>query len=284
MVSGCQTSRGAQSARGEGVGRSLTPAVTEHTLAPGLLALKIGRGERNLLYLPGLTFDVGLPKGRERQMAASGWDALLDRYTIYRAARRAGTASTSFAEMADDAIMATELLGAPVDLLGFSTGGLIAYRVAATRPDLVRRLVLVASGTKLSEYGRQGAPKAIAQIQQRTWRRAYATIMSASAGSKFGELGLKVFAFLLGPLIFGTPSDPSQLLAELDAWTREDAGDLTVSVPTLVIANERDRVFAIDASRDLVGRLPDAKLIEIAGKGHGFPRNAIAQHISPFLR
>lgn len=185
--------------------------------------------------------------------------------------------------MADDAIAATEGLGAPVDLLGFSTGGLIAYRVAATRPDLIRRLVLVASGTKLSEYGQRAARKAIAQIHQGSWRRAYATIMPASAGSTIGDFGLRLFAYVLGPRIFGTPKDPSLLVAELDAWTREDAGDLTVSVPTLLIANERDRAFPIAWSRDLVARLPEAKLIEVAGKGHSFPQKAIAEHISPFF-
>lgn len=261
----------------------VAPAVSETTLEPGLPTLKIGSGERTLLYLTGLTFDTGLPKGGDRRMAVSGWDALLDRYTIYRAGRRPRPGATSFTEMAGDAIAAIEQLGAPVDLMGFSTGGLIAYRVAATRPDLVRRLVLVASGTKLSEWGQRAAVKAIAQIQAGSWRRAYATIVSTGAGSAVGAVGLPLLAFLLGPRIFGKPTDPTQLVAELEAWTREDAGDLTVPAPTLVIAGEKDRAFPIAASRDFVARLPNGKLIEVRGKGHAFPPNAIAEHIAPFL-
>jgi pimeloyl-ACP methyl ester carboxylesterase len=264
-------------------GSSAAPAVSEMTLEPGLPTLKIGSGERTLLYLPGLTFDTGLPKGGDRRMAATGWDALLDRYTIYRAGRRPRSGATSFAEMAGDAIAAIDRLGAPVDLMGFSTGGLIAYRVAATRPELIQRLVLVASGTKLSDWGQRAALRAIAQVRAGSWRRAYATILSAGAGSALGAVGLRLLAFVLGPTIFGKPTDPSQLVAELDAWTREDAGELTIPLPTLLVANERDRVFPIAASRALAARLPEGKLAEVRGKGHAFPANAIADHIAPFL-
>jgi pimeloyl-ACP methyl ester carboxylesterase len=42
----------------------------------------------------------------------------------------------------------------PVDLVGFSLGAAVAAAVAATRPDLVRRLVLVAGFGRADEYFR----------------------------------------------------------------------------------------------------------------------------------
>ena len=73
--------------------------VSETTPGPELAALVIGTGGRALPYLPGLSTSVGLPVGRERAMAISGWEPLLDRFTVYRISRLAQPPSTSFAQM-----------------------------------------------------------------------------------------------------------------------------------------------------------------------------------------
>ena len=46
----------------------------------------------------------------------------------------------------DDTIAFIEKLGAPVDLMGHSRGGHLAFRVAQTRPDLLRKVVLIEPG------------------------------------------------------------------------------------------------------------------------------------------
>src|SRR3990170_5281322 len=99
----------------------LTPSET--TLGPGLPALVIGTGGRPLLYLPGLSTAVGLPTGRERARAISGWEPLLDRFTVYRISRLTPPPGTSFASMAEQHALALEGLDPPVDLVGESTGG-----------------------------------------------------------------------------------------------------------------------------------------------------------------
>ena len=96
---------------------------SETTLGPGLPALVIGTGGRPLPYLPGLSTAVGLPTGRERAMAISGWEPLLERFTIFRISRLTQPAGTSFAQMAELHALALEELDPPVDLMGESTGG-----------------------------------------------------------------------------------------------------------------------------------------------------------------
>ena len=125
--------------------------VGERALGPDLPTLTIGDGPRHVAMLPGLSPTPGLPTGRERRLAVSGWEPLLDRYTVYRIGRRVRPVGTPFDSMADDVSVALEAIDPPVDLIGASTGGAIALLVAASRPDLIRRLVLVITGLRLSE-------------------------------------------------------------------------------------------------------------------------------------
>ena len=62
--------------------------VGEQALGPALPTLTIGDGPRHVAMLPGLSPSPGLPTGRDRQLAVSGWEPLLDRYTVYRIGRR----------------------------------------------------------------------------------------------------------------------------------------------------------------------------------------------------
>lgn len=57
------------------------------------------------------------------------------------------------AELAEGAAGGAGQGPAPVDLVGYSLGGSVCLRVAAARPDLVRRLVLVAPGGVPVERG-----------------------------------------------------------------------------------------------------------------------------------
>jgi esterase len=55
----------------------------------------------------------------------------------------------TIAQHVADVIAFLEALGGPLDLLGHSRGGHIAFRVAQQRPDLLRRLVLAEPGGDL---------------------------------------------------------------------------------------------------------------------------------------
>jgi pimeloyl-ACP methyl ester carboxylesterase len=259
--------------------------VSEGLLGPGLPTLTIGDGSRRVAMLPGLSPGAGLPTGRDRELAISGWEPLLDRYTVYRIGRRARPVGTSFDDMAKDVSMALETIGPPVDLIGASTGGAIALLVAASRPDLVGRLVLVITGMRLGAYGRRKRDISLGAVEARRWRRACAEMFTIGATSSVKAAAMFAFGWLLGPRLVGIPQDPTLLLAELDAWGRYDAADVAslVACPTLVIGTERDRLFPPAAVRALADRIPSAELVIVPGRAHGWPPDAIASHISPFL-
>jgi pimeloyl-ACP methyl ester carboxylesterase len=63
-----------------------------------------------------------------------------------------GTGEFNLANMGDDIAVILKTLGyGKVDVLGYSLGGLIAFRCAVQHPETVRRLVIVAAG-----YAREG--------------------------------------------------------------------------------------------------------------------------------
>ncbi|CAN5825302.1 alpha/beta hydrolase [soil metagenome] len=253
-------------------------------LGAGVPALRIGEGPRRLVHLPGLTFESGLPRGLARKRALDGWDPLLDNYTVHRLSRKP-RAAESFREMAGHAAAAIEEIGAPVDLMGFSTGGVICLHVAATQPKLVRRLVLVATGPRVRPSGREGALAAAKAVRAGRWRALFATLFPVAAGSPISRLVLIAVGWLFGPWIVGVPDDPSQLAAELEAWTREDASEFVplITCPTLVIGVGNDRMFPPELIREWTAQLPDAQVVIIDGKGHSFPPEAITDHVLPFL-
>ena len=73
----------------------------------------------------------------------------------------------------------------PVDLMGHSRGGHIAFRVAQQRPDLLRKLVLAEPGGDLDAVARsQGTPGAPSPLAARTLR----SVKKVRAGDIEGAL------------------------------------------------------------------------------------------------
>jgi pimeloyl-ACP methyl ester carboxylesterase len=251
----------------------------------GLPAIRIGEGSRTLISLPGLSLDERHPTGQARTMALAGWEPLLDRYTIYRIGRRQYPAGTTFRQMADDIITAIESLHPPVDLMGASTGGMIALEIAAARLDLVRRLVLVISGTTVSPVARDLGRQVIAAAHDGEWRRAYALMLPIGARSGPERLLYRSFGWLLGPGLIGVPRDPTLMIAELEAWLRTDGSQLVrqVTCPTLVLAGELDPVFPLEGAREFAALFAHGRLAIMRGTAHDFPASAIRDHVSGFL-
>ena len=258
---------------------------SEANLGPGLPALVIGTGGRPLPYLPGLSTAVGLPVGRERALAIAGWEPLLDRFTIYRISRRTQPPGTSFAEMAEQHALALEELDPPVDLVGESTGGAIALHLAAARPDLVRRLVLVIIGATLSANGRTLAERTHANISTGRFRPAYRDMYTLGATSALRRAMMGTIGWTIGPRLSPPPEDPAIILRELEAWRAFDGRRIAPSVfcPTLVIGTQLDPVFEPNYANDLATHMSQGKAVTIPGVGHAFPPTAIEAHISPFL-
>jgi pimeloyl-ACP methyl ester carboxylesterase len=140
-----------------------------------------------------------------------------------------------------------EELGPPADLAGHSLGALVSVRVAALRPELVRRLVLI------SPPG-VGPPRS---------PLAYAWPLARSM------LGARP-SFLVRLTYDGLRAGPRNLARGGLHVARADlTAELTaVTAPTLLVWGARDGVVRIEAASTWLERMPDARLIVIPGAGH----------------
>ena len=260
-------------------------STAETILGGGLPALVIGDGPRAVAYLPGLSSQVGLPTGRERAMAIAGWEPLTDRFSVYRISRLARPIGTSFAQMAEDHAVALEGLDPPVDLMGASTGGAIAMEVAAARPDLVRRLVLVNTGASMSPNGARGRDRVFGDIEAGRWRSAYREIFAIGSASAWSRTLMGTLAWAIGPRLVPPPDDSTIILTELAAWRTFDGAAIAASIkaPTIVIGTDRDPMFGPTYATDLAALIPGSQVVTFPGLAHAFPPTAIEEHISPFL-
>lgn len=130
----------------------------------------------------------------------------------------------------------------PVDLCGHSLGAFVAARVAAERPEGVRRLILCGANIRPADSG---------QRQMRFFR------------SRRGWWLMKAVADLPNRAV---------LLAMVD---EAEAADLTgvlprIQAPTLVLCGRRDRECLPDV-RPMADAIPNATAVVVPHTGHSMP-------------
>ena len=176
-------------------------------------------------------------------------------------------------ELADDA---AEILGGrAAHLVALSMGGYVALTLALARPELVRSLVLVgtgaggpervprrddvreafaaAQGLPLEEYGRVTMPYTFA----RGWPDANA--------ERFEEI-------LRARLEHPTPYETIDVHMQACYRYYEQGIDVErIDAPALVVHGEEDLIVPVENGRMLAARLPDARYVELPGRGHNIP-------------
>ena len=163
----------------------------------------------------------------------------------------AGDREPSFEESADDvAAVLEELRLGPVDVLGFSNGGLVAFQLAARHPGRVRRLVL-ASAPLRRDAMVDGFWEGLEAGRFEDLPAAYAESDLALSGDP--EHARRMFELDRG-LMLGFEDFPDELVA-------------SVTAPTLVVGADRDVVRA-DHFVAVAALLPDARLLIVPGT-HG---------------
>lgn len=180
----------------------------------------------------------------------------------------------------------------PVNLLGWSLGGIIAQRWAMRDPHKVRRLVLVASTpcfANRADWQFGMPPETLAQFAAELEKSHAATLRRFLALQLRGSENERELLGVLRERLFsrGEP-DMAALRGGLDilrdADLRSSLPELTQTV--LVIAGERDKLTPPQASHYLAQALPDARVAEIAGAAHApflsHPQIFI-EHLKSFL-
>ena len=164
------------------------------------------------------------------------------------------------------------LAGRRAHVLGFSMGGYIALTLALARPELVRSLVLVGTGT--------GGPDRVPRpehVQQ---------AFTEALGSPLEEYGRLTMPYTFAP---GWAEENAErfeeiLSARMEHPTEYFTLDLhaeacyayyaagvaveEIGVPALVVHGVEDLIVPVENGRMLAARLPHARLVELPGRGH----------------
>ncbi len=231
--------------------------------------LKVGHGPP-LVSVLGLTPEHAVPKGLERRMALSHAGPLADDFTVYVVNRKRGLRpGESMSDIAGHLANAIEHdLGEPVFLDGTSTGGSVVLQLAADRPELVRRLVVIASAYRLGPLGRELQAEMARLTRAGETKEAWATMMSAMVPEPLRGPA-RPFAQWAGGSM--APADPSDVLVTLDA---EDAFDLRADLsriiaPTLVIGGRKDVFYSEELFRETAAGVQDGRVHLFPDWGHG---------------
>ncbi len=157
-----------------------------------------------LVVLAGLTPEAGVAAGSLRRMHESAMRPWARGREVFYVNRRPGLSRgmTMAALAAEHAQALREAFGEPVDLLGASTGGSIAQRLAAEHRDVVRRLALVSTGCRLGPYAKLVQRQTAARVRAGATRQAMAVMTSALAPSPLRSPAA-CLGWLLPPLIPG---------------------------------------------------------------------------------
>ena len=167
--------------------------------------------------------------------------------------------------------MAGELGYGRMDVLGVSLGGVVAQQLAHQSPELVRGLVLAATGAGLG--GVPGNPRVLLALA--TPRRYYQPdYYRRVAGRIYGGLARTDPDELLGGSVARFVERPSlrgyfgQMYA-ISGWTSLPWLH-RLRQPTLVMSGDDDPIVPLVNGRILACRIPDARLHVVRGGGHLF--------------
>jgi pimeloyl-ACP methyl ester carboxylesterase len=246
-----------QRGTGTEVGRRRDPIALRHT--------ECGRG-RPVVLIMGINADAGAWAPHTEQWQRSFRCIAVDNPGAGSSPAPTGPDTT--AAIADDyaALIARLRLG-PVAVVGISMGGAVAQELALRHPELVERLVLVASWARCDPYTdtvlevigalrRQGSPAEFtAHLQSLVWTpRWFDEHADELRTQRSQELSVPA----------------SALAGQVAACRTHDTADRlgAVAVPTLVTAGGADRFVPPEASLALARGIPGARFELFADTGH----------------
>lgn len=253
-------------------GRSSDRAVIRFVDVDGVRLRASVRGSGSpLLLITGLGASLDLAEPFERELVKRGRQVVsfdapgVGESTPYLLPRRMRGVARTVAKMA--AALGYDRM----DVLGVSLGGVVAQQLARQSPELVRRLILAATGPGLG--GVPGSPRVLLALatprryyQPDYYRRIAARIYGGLARTNPDALlGGSVARFLEPPSLRGYLG---QLYA-ITGWTSVPWLH-KLPQPTLVVNGDDDPIVPLVNGRILAKRIRNARLHVVRGGGHLF--------------
>lgn len=223
--------------------------------------------------------------GDARQTAEALPDALgFHRITLECRGHGASDAGDTFSIgiFTEDLAALIETLPAPVVVGGISMGAAIATRLAITRPDLVRGLILVRPAWVAEAAPSNMAPNAelgdlLAALPARDARAAFAASATAATLALTAPDNLaSLMGFFAREPLAVTAALLTRISADGPGISEDDLRALTI--PALVCSTAQDAIHPAALAAQLAQLIPNAELIELPRKGRDKPAHLAALH------
>lgn len=180
-------------------------------------------------------------------------------------------AEPSIARFADDVAALIETLDAPVILGGISMGAAIALRLAVTRPDLVRALILVRPAWVAQANPANMAPNASVGhlLAQHTAAEAQQLFTASDTARRLALEAPDNLKSLMGFFTRTPQADTARLLTTISA----DGPGITevdlraLRLPVLICGCAEDAIHPYAHAQALAALIPQSRLIELPAKG-----------------
>ncbi|GAA3188180.1 hypothetical protein GCM10010486_65870 [Nonomuraea roseoviolacea subsp. carminata] len=183
---------------------------------------------------------------------------------------------------ADIALLIQESHWGPVVVVGQSQGGMIAMRLAARRPDLVRSLVLTGTSARPEPAERHDLwRRRRSVLDTGTAEQRHAVmreVQEAATDPRWRTANPATAAAELNVMV---GHDPAAMALALDAAVlhRPDIRHLLpgIQAPTLVVAGANDRAMPVELSNEIAELIPAARLRLVPDAAHHLPLEASDQ-------
>jgi proline iminopeptidase len=187
-------------------------------------------------------------------------------------------------------------------LLGFSHGGMVAMRYAATHPDRLSGLVLLDTAPVLDETALARVGEAMERRQTEPWYTEVRALMDAEDRPESDEEATRRLMAIL-PMYFHRWDETARAFvaslrgermhARVTAAWAEEQGTLDlrpdlarITAPTLVVVGEDDFICDVESARLMASGIAGARLVVVPEAGH-FPwieqPDAFRAALDPFL-
>lgn len=196
----------------------------------------------------------------------------------------------SIASFATDVAALIETLPGPVVLGGISMGAAIATRLAVTRPELVRALVLVRPAWVTDAAPENMAPNAVvgALLARHSAPDARAIFVQSPTARQLRDTAPDNLASLIGFFDRGPQQATARLLTAISAdGPGITAADMrALRLPTLVCGTTHDAIHPFAHATRLAQLIPQARLVNLPAKGRDKPAHlaALAAAMTQFLQ
>ncbi|MCF0237297.1 MAG: alpha/beta hydrolase [Sphaerochaetaceae bacterium] len=224
-----------------------------------------GSGERILVLIPGMS--LGKVTGAV-ELISSSYSLLSNDFTIYLFDRVNDMYSGYSTEsMAEDTVLAMKSLGlGKISIIGYSQGGMIAQLIAINYPELVDKLVIGSSASRINATTSNVVSSLIAMAKMGDIGSLTDTMADKLYTKTYNETyGVKAYYRENPP----TQEDLERFTIMAEAVLSFNSYDSLskINAPTLVIGVEKDEMVTGEASEEIAEKL-SCSLIMYKGYKH----------------